>query len=309
MRIASIDIGTNTVRLLVGDLEGGKVKKLLVERRITRLGEGFNQNGGIMIKSAMDRTLRALNEFSHIIKHQKVERTRAVATSVVRESDNGRAFKERVKTQTGIDIEIISGETEAELTVKGVIGSVHIPSTDCIIFDIGGGSTEYILVSENRVKSLKSLPIGVVHLTEKYLTNDINNEHELTIVTQYIDNILDKELVGFDVDDTRDLTLIGTAGTPTTLASIEQKLVPYDPVKVNGFVLSKSRIEKTVHMLAGMTAEERLKVPGLEKGREDLIIAGTLTVISTLKRFLSESLIVSDGGLLEGVLYSIKGKN
>lgn len=308
MRIASIDIGTNTVRLLIGELSQGKVKKLLVERRITRLGEGFKQNSGAMIQGAIDRTIQALSEFSNILKSQNVEHTRAVATSVVRESNNGDEFKERVESETGIDIEIISGDLEAELTVKGVLGSVHIPTSECVIFDIGGGSTEYILVSDNHIKSLKSLPIGVVHLTENYLTNDINSEPELASITHYIDNILDKELRDFKIKDTEDLSLIGTAGTPTTLAAIEKKLVPYDPEKVNGLVLNKSWIEKTLKMLSGMTVNQRLNVPGLEKGREDLIIAGTLATLSTLKRFSSESLIVSDGGLLEGVLYSLAEK-
>lgn len=309
MRIASIDIGTNTVRLLVGELSQGNVTKLLIERRITRLGEGFKQNDGVMIQSAMDRTIKALTEFSDIIKSQSVERVNAVATSVVRESNNGDEFKQRVESETGLDIEIISGDLEAELTVMGVLGSVHIPKSECVIFDIGGGSTEYILVSDNHVKSLKSLPIGVVHLTETYLSIDINSEPELTTIIQYIDNILDKELKDFKIKDIEDLSLIGTAGTPTTLAAIEQKLVPYDPEKVNGLVLNRDWIEKTLKILASMTAEQRLNVPGLEKGREDLIIAGTIATLCTLKKFSCESLIVSDGGLLEGVLYNLAEKS
>lgn len=305
MRIASIDIGTNTVRLLIGELSGGIVKKLLIERRITRLGEGFKKNGGTMIQSAMDRTLKALIEFKRVLEDYGVEQTRAVATSVVRESDNGNAFKKRVKSEAGIDIEIISGEEEAEITVMGVLGSVHIPTSDCIIFDIGGGSTEYILVRENHIKCLKSLPIGVVYLTEKYLTDNISNDSELTVITQYIDSVLEAELKDFEIRDLNNLTLVGTAGTPTTLAAIEQKLVPYDPQKVNGFVLSKSTVERILEMLSKMTPRERLNVPGLEEGREDLIIAGTLTVLSTFSRFSKDRLIVSDGGLLEGGLYSI----
>ncbi len=306
MRIASIDIGTNTVRLLIGELsEAGTLEKLDIQRVITRLGEGFSQNNGVITEQAAQRTIRVLSEFKEVLSDYGVEHTRAVATSVVRESSNGVEFKERANTETGLDIEIISGEEEARLTVNGVLGSVALNTEDALIFDIGGGSTEYIHVRENTIISLKSIPLGVVHLTEQYLTYNINSDTELLHLSQHIDNILESGLREFEIPDTNSLSLIGTAGTPTTLAAIEQKLDPYDPSKVNGFLLSREMIENILCKLNSMTALQRLSLPGLEKGREDLIVSGALTTLRTMSKFSKNTLIVSDGGLLEGVLYSL----
>ena len=306
MRIASIDIGTNTVRLLIGELYRDRViKKLHIERVITRLGEGFTENKGLIGKKAAERTIKALRSFGAVLREYGVVRLRAVATSAVRESSNGVAFKEQASHEAGIDIEIISGEEEARLTVDGVMESVSVSTEDSVVFDIGGGSTEYIHVTGGRVITLISVPLGVVHLTEKYLINDISSEAVLSLLSEYIDSILASGLAEFDIQGEKSISLIGTAGTPTTLAAIELKLDPYDPERVNDLILTGETIARIVNTLGAMTREERISVPGLEKGREDLIIAGALTVLCTLKRFSKDSLIVSDGGLLEGVLYSV----
>jgi exopolyphosphatase / guanosine-5'-triphosphate,3'-diphosphate pyrophosphatase len=307
MRIASIDIGTNTIRLLIGELleQGTVVEKLHIERVITRLGEGFSQNNGTISEQAAERTIQALCRFNEMLGDYGVEHTRAVATSVIRESSNGEEFKELANRETGLNIEIISGDEEARLTVNGVLGSISVTTEDALIFDIGGGSTEYIHIRGNTIISLRSIPLGVVHMTEQYLTNDINSEAELAHLSKYIDNIIESELTDFDIPDINSLSLIGTAGTPTTLAAIELKLDTYDPSKVNDFILSRDMIVQMLRTLRAMTAKERLSLPGLEKGREDLIVAGALTTLSTMNRFSKDSLVVCDGGLLEGVLYSL----
>ena len=306
MRIASIDIGTNTLRLLIGELsETGGLEKIHIERVITRLGEDFSENKGVLKEEARLRTLEALNGFSGVLKSYGVERTRAVATSVVRESKDPEEFKNLVLKVAGIDVEVISGEEEAKLTVSGVLGSVEVSTNEALIFDIGGGSTEYILVREGSVIALKSTSLGAVHMTEQYLSNNINYDSQHALLQQHIDNILDSDLKDFRTRDTQDLSLIGTAGTPTTLAAIELGLRRYNPSKVNGFVLKRVAIEDILRKLLRLTPEQRLLVPGLEKGREDLIIAGAITTIQTMKKFSQQSLVVSDGGLLEGVLYSI----
>ena len=159
MRIASIDIGTNTVRLLIGELSrDGDIEKLHIERVITRLGEGFTENKGLIGEKAAERTIEALRGFEAVLSGYGVECLRAVATSVVRESSNGAAFKEQAVHEAGIDIEIISGEEEARLTVDGVLECVSGYTEDAVVFDIGGGSTEYLHVTEGRVTTLKSVP-------------------------------------------------------------------------------------------------------------------------------------------------------
>lgn len=306
MRIASIDIGTNTLRLLVLDAEEGKrPRKLYIGREITRLGEGFTDVSKLINQNAMDKSLRALSNFSLIIKEHRVQKLRAVATSAVRESLNGSEFVRRVKKETGIPVEVISGEEEARLTVKGVIDSVSFDTPDCLIFDIGGGSTEYVYVKNREIADIASTDLGVISLTEQYLKSDTGTESELARLNAHIDSILEPTLARFPESDCYALTLIGTAGTPTTLAAIEMRLSRYDPALVNNFTLTKEMIAAILKTLIGMPKQERTKIAGLEKGREDLIISGISITLKTLERFSSDKMLVSDAGLLEGVAYSL----
>ncbi|MGD9652555.1 MAG: Ppx/GppA phosphatase family protein, partial [Candidatus Dadabacteria bacterium] len=177
MRIASIDIGTNTFRLLVTEPgEGDSLHKLYVGREITRLGEGSGNGTRLIKPGAIERSLKALTGFSEIIRDLGVEKMRAVATSMVRESRNGLEFVNLVKSQTGLPVEVITGEEEALLTVSGVMKSVTFDTPDCLIFDIGGGSTEYIYVKNGTVTNLTSTRLGVVCLTERFLSEEKESE-------------------------------------------------------------------------------------------------------------------------------------
>ncbi len=306
MRISSIDIGTNTLRILILDAgEGKRPEKLHIGREITRLGEGFSEEKRLINQNAMDRSVRALAGFSRTIKKYGVRRLRAVATSVVRESLNGPEFVQRVKDETGIPVEVISGEEEARLTVTGVLNSVSFDTPDCLIFDIGGGSTEYVYVKRGAITNVASIGLGVVSLTEHYLKNEIDSEADLAILNKHIDKVLESGLAGFPESGLSDLTVIGTAGTPTTLAAMEMRLTRYDSNLVNNFTLTAKMIAGTLKKLAGIPKEERTKIPGLEKGREDLIVAGILITLKTLERFSSHKMLVSDAGLLEGVAYNL----
>lgn len=307
MRIASIDIGTNTLRLLVLHAEEGKTPvKLYTGREITRLGEGFTEESKLINQNAMNRSLRALSNFSRIIKRYGVGKMRAVATSAVREALNGSEFIKRVKDETGIDVEVISGEEEAGLTVLGVLGSVSFDTPDCLIFDIGGGSTEYVYVKKGEIADVSSTELGVVTLTERYLLkSDADSESDLAALDEHIESVLKRGLTGFPGPPYNQLTAIGTAGTPTTLAAMELRLSRYDPELVNNFTLTKDMITATLKKLVGMPRQERTKIPGLEKGREDLIISGILITLRTLERFSSDRMLVSDAGLLEGSAYNL----
>src|SRR5574341_139006 len=304
MRIASIDIGTNTFRMLVGELRDKEIKKLYIGRIITRLGGGFTKEGKIT-EDAVSRSLRALKKFAKIIERYKVKRVRAVATSVVRESQNGSKFLEQVKKETGIKTEVISGEEEAQLTVNGVLKSVSVDTKYSVIFDVGGGSTEYIFVKKGKVLDLTSTNLGVVHLTERYLKTDIPSNLDIKEISSEIENVLSFELSWIPIVSPTDLTLIGTAGTPTTLAAIQLVLKKYDPDLVNGFILKHDMLTSTFKSLIKIPPQERLKIAGLEKGREDVIIPGALIVLQTMDRFSKNNVLVSDGGLLEGVAYSL----
>ncbi len=304
MRIASIDIGTNTFRILVGEAKDKELKKLYIDRVITRLGGGFNKEGRIP-EDVASRALGVLREFADVLKKYQVEKIRAVATSVVRESINGYEFLERVQSETGIRAEVISGEEEARLTVRGVLKSVSVNSEYSVIFDVGGGSTEYVLVERGEIVGLRSTNLGVVHLTERLLKSNVPSKYDISVISEEIRHVVSSELSWIPKVSNNKLTLIGTAGTPTTLAAIELGLKKYDPDLVNGFILKKDAVLKIFNTLVRISAEERLRIRGLEKGREDVIIPGALIVLKTMEGFSKDEILVSDGGLLEGVAYSI----
>jgi exopolyphosphatase / guanosine-5'-triphosphate,3'-diphosphate pyrophosphatase len=306
LRIASIDIGTNTLRLLVSETDkGAPLKKIYIAREITRLGEGLHENEKLITERAIKRSLKTLTEFSSKIREYEIGTLRAVATSAVRESLNGPDFVKMIEEETGIPVDVITGDEEARLTVKGVLHSVSFDTPDCLIFDIGGGSTEYVYVKNGTISDISSTGIGVVRLTEQYLKNDAETDGDIASLGLRIDELLDSGLSSFIQPDTKNLTLIGTAGTPTTLAAIEMRLTRYNPSLVNNFILTREMIERTLNTLIRIPRSERIKVPGLEKGREDLIISGTLIVLKTMDRFSSDSMVVSDAGLLEGIAYNL----
>lgn len=309
MRIASIDIGTNTFRLLVSEADGGSsIKKLYISREITRLGEGLTPEKMLINPNAIDRSLKVLSGYSLKLREYEVGKLRAVATSAVRESLNGRDFVKRVEAETGIPVEVISGDEEARLTVEGVLNSVSFDTPDCLIFDIGGGSTEYVYVKDGDIKNITSTGLGVVRLTEKYLGGETDTEPDITLLSRNIHETIADSLSSFPAVGGDGLTLIGTAGTPTTLAAIELRLAKYDPALVNNFILTRAMIERTLKTISSVPKSERTKVPGLEKGREDLIVSGIAIVLKTMERFSSDWMVVSDAGLLEGIAYNMIGR-
>ena len=312
MRAAAIDIGTNTVRLLVADYEGGKsFRPVFRQEIITRLGENFSAKGTISEK-AMERTLEALTDFKKAITEVGVDKTIAVATSVIREAKNGRDFIEKARGKTGIEVIPISGETEAELSARGALLPVNSEYNQALIFDIGGGSTEFILAQGNKLLRTESIELGVVHLAEEHLYNDPPQKKELAVIEKIIHSKIqkvrqhfqDSSLYPFKPDSR--VILIGIAGTPTTLAAIDLKLAEYDREKVINHTLPSERIEEIFQELIRKKATDRLIMPGLQKGREDLIIPGIIIVKEVMGIFGFSVLRVIDSGILEGVVLSIR---
>jgi exopolyphosphatase/guanosine-5'-triphosphate,3'-diphosphate pyrophosphatase len=299
--VAAIDLGTNTARLLIGRrARDGRILPLLVKRRITRLGGGFDKKTGIS-HEAWQRTVTALLDFAEEIRGHGVARVRAVATSAVRDAANGEAFCAEVFSATGIRLEVIDGVTEGTLTLAGVRAGIETSSDHLLVFDVGGGSTEYTLTERERLLFTTSLSLGVVRLTEgketlAAMTDKIGRElEELTV--QLRGHGLLPLLSGAE--------LVGTAGTATTLAAISIGMTEYDYRRVNNYRLCLDEVRSILNRLLPLTPAERLLVPGLEKGREDLIIAGIGITLATMERFGFRELTVSDFGLLEGVLLSV----
>lgn len=305
-RAASIDIGTNTLRMLIADISPvGALTPLRCERIITRLGEGFH-TGGLLSEPACRRSLKALEVFSHLIKSYPVTRVHAVATSVVREAGNGADFCCRVAQQTGFAVKVLCGAEEARLTLAGVLSSVRADGL-CLIADIGGGSTELILARDGLSLHATSMRLGVVHLSESLLHSDPPSQAELLSLHAAIHDRFDAALAHDFSSALPALSpssgrLIGTAGTITTLAAIDLKMKQYDPARITNHCLSRSAIEAIFHRLARMKRTQRIAEAGLEKGREDLIIPGAALLLHLMNRFGFGTITVSDGGLLEGIL-------
>ncbi len=316
MECASIDIGTNTVRLLVGfvDVEKGKVFPLALKRIVTRLGGGYTEDGGITTESA-ERTFEVLEMFSQIIDDFGAEDVFATATSVVRRAKNSQWFLDEAFKRSGIKIEVIDGGVEAELSMKGVNSVIEGEDLQKpFIVDIGGGSTEFIATEDFKVKGKWSIDLGVVHLTETFLKCDKDGRptsDEIRAMTEEVRSLIEnlKERMISDgvhlLDYTGDgsATLVGTAGTVTTLAAIDQEMKVYDASKINNYILRKVNVEEILEYLVSLTLEEREKVLSIEKGREDLIIAGAVIINCIMNAFDFDSLRVSDAGLLEVILF------
>ncbi len=298
-RVAAIDFGTNTARLLVADLSTvGSFDQVFLERKIVRMGGDFCRENGLS-RQAMERGLACLKSFSATIAEYNVSTVRAVATSAVRDARNGADFVKMVKQETGISLQVIDGIKEAELTMAGVVCGLDQLSDEIIIFDIGGGSTEYTLVKSGKIVYSMSLPLGVVRLTEGKITVEAMQQKiskELDVLWQ------DVCKCGFEVN--AESVLIGTAGTATTLAAINMKMTEYDYRRVNNSLITDTEITDIFEQLLPLSLQDRVKVPGLEKGREDLIIAGILVTLQTMKLFSMKTMKVSDYGLLEGLVVS-----
>jgi exopolyphosphatase/guanosine-5'-triphosphate,3'-diphosphate pyrophosphatase len=295
---AAIDFGTNTARLLVAERSADGIDPVRVEREIVRLGGGFTDEYGLS-KEACERGLACLGRFSKIISEYGIVQIRASATSAVRDAVNGRDFVEMVFQNTGILLEVIDGDREARLTLDGVLSGLDSEPEKLVVIDVGGGSTE-VCVSVNRsIQFIKSMPIGVVRLTEGFRTITEMTERVRLVIDQ-----LEHDISQAGIIFSGNSELVGTAGTATTIAAIKQELVEYDYRKVNNFLVSRSDIGEIFQQLSRLGPQERLMVKGMEKGREDLIIAGLVIITAVMDRFGFTRLKVSDFGLLEGLALS-----
>lgn len=299
-KIASIDIGSNTVRLLILDFDENQNFQILKSRRvITRLGEGMDIHGKLM-EPRMSATLSALSTFQQDCLDHDNPPLHAVATSAVREASNGKEFVRLARETTGIEIEIIPWEEEARLTLEGVFWKIPHENRKTLTLDIGGGSTEFILSEGKNIVGFCSSPLGVVRLTEKFIHQHPVDDVEYENLVKHLRSELQaikKKLSAFMPQ-----VLIGTAGTVTTLAALRENIYPYDPEKIHGALLPRQDVETLLQELKEKSLNERLELKPLEPGREDLIIAGTVIVLETMKAFQCDPLLVSEYSLREGII-------
>jgi len=313
MILAGIDIGTNTIRLLVTKTSDTSHQELYSGRTITRLGQGLDRTGALA-PDAQERTLKALEEFAAIITNHSVDRTAAVGTSALRNAANAAEFITGAEQRAGIGITIISGEEEARLTLTGVRRALSHggnagadPLASALVIDIGGGSTELIVTRQGGIASLESLPLGAVYLTERFVHHDPPSRDELDNLRKAVTRELDA-LHAKHIRPASLTTCAGTAGTITTLAAMDQELKEYDPDRINGYVLSRASLDSMVAVLSVTTLDARRTIAGLEHGREDIILAGAVIAQEIMDRCGAQEMLVSDWGLREGIVFDLYEK-
>lgn len=296
---AAIDIGSNSVRMLIGEVVCDQVVPEHYFRQVTRLAGGYDPLTGIS-DEAGERTLCALELFEKSLDRAKPTCTRVVATEAVRRAVNAPHFVADVLARTGFTVEIIDGNEEAALSSAGVLAGLKPQPSAALIFDIGGGSTEFIVIKGGKRLWQKSYPLGVVTLAE---TPDpaLAIEGTLSVVEE------DLRLAGMSsLLASEECELVGTAGTVTTLAALDLAMAEYDWQRINNYVLSQAALLSLYERLLPLTPPERELLAGVEKGRGDLIIQGAAIVLSLLHLLDKNCLRVSDFGLLEGILLSMR---
>jgi len=298
---AAIDVGTNTTRLLIGEITGGKISPQHYFRRITRLGGGFDPERGLS-EPAMQRTLAVLREFSDILAATPVAGTLAVATEALRRAPNAHDFLSRVRSECDFDLRVIPGEFEAQLSLAGVLSVLDPRPENLLIFDIGGGSTEFILVAGETPIFSRSYPLGTVMLCEHH-PGVVARQAHIDRTLRALHDDLGRSGIPYPLP--RGILPVGTAGTVTTLAALDMGMTNYDWRKVNNHLLDAVALEKLQELLEPLGVEQREALPGMEKGRGDLILPGLEIVLSILDFCGSHQMAVSDFGLLEGALFKV----
>jgi exopolyphosphatase/guanosine-5'-triphosphate,3'-diphosphate pyrophosphatase len=296
MRVAVVDIGTNSTRLLVAEVDGGRVREIERRTTITRLGEGVDRSGRLA-EAAMERVIAVCKEYARAIRGHAPERTVAVLTSAVRDADNGASFERALRDRFGFEARTISGDEEARLTYLGATSARDYPSP-LLVVDIGGGSTEFVVGDDREVAFHVSTQAGSVRQTERNLRSDPPADGEIERCAAEVRHEIERHVP----DDVRRAPADGVAvaGTPTSFAAIDQRLEPYDPERVDGYRLTRAVCERILRDLAAIPLAERREVPGLHPDRAPTIIAGGVILIESMRAFGLESIEVSEHDILEG---------
>jgi exopolyphosphatase/guanosine-5'-triphosphate,3'-diphosphate pyrophosphatase len=299
-RLAGIDIGTLTCRLLIADISStGSLIELHSARRMLRLGEGVDQSKRLK-REAMDRVTHCLGAWRTLIDGYHVHAYTAVATSAVRDAQNRQQFLDQVKSETGLDVEVLTGQEEANRTLLGIRSGLAPDITDLLALDIGGGSTEFLFHQQAQPPLMRSIDIGVVRLSERLLHHDPPTKEEIQQARDWIR----KETAEAAAAMPRavGVRFVGTAGSITSLAAMAQRLPAYEPARVHNYRLSLQTITELEQELLTRSTSARSGMPGLEKNREDVIAAGAIILRTVMETLGERECLVSDLGLREGLL-------
>lgn len=301
-RVAGIDCGTNSVRLLVADFDGGKLVDVVRRMEIVRLGQGVDRTGRLAA-DALARTGKALADYAAQIRELKAERVRMVATSATRDAQNAAQFREMVVQTLGVEPEVITGEQEAHLSFTGAVrGLPSDAEPPFLAVDIGGGSTEFVL-GVTDAEAAVSVDVGCVRMTERHLHHDPPTEAEVVAAEADITAAVDRALAAVPGRQAR--TLVGLAGSVTTIAGIALDLPDYDADVIHHARIGYPAVVRVTADLLESTREQRLAIPVMHPGRADVIAAGALVLRIAMERVGAASVIASEHDILDGIALSL----
>jgi exopolyphosphatase / guanosine-5'-triphosphate,3'-diphosphate pyrophosphatase len=293
-RVAVIDVGTNSARLLVAEVEGRVVTPVRRQSRVTRLGRGVDLSGRLSAE-AIEDACAAVGDYVEAIDELGAERVDAIATSAVRDSENGSAFVAELRERFALSARVLDGEEEARLTYLGAGSAVPL-TVPTLVIDIGGGSTELIVGSGEEISFHTSLQAGVVRHTERHIGTDPPTAEELEELAGDVRGLIEAAVA----EGARAEEGIAVAGTPTSLAAVEMELDPYDPERVDGHELVLPSIQRMLSQLASVPLAERVEIPGLHPERAPTIVAGVVILVEAMRAFGLDRITVSEHDILYG---------
>jgi len=300
-RLAAIDVGTNSVRLYVAEVDGARPIQVDRDLVITRLGEGVDETRRLRAEPVR-RTMDAIAGYHERAVALGAGRVRIAATSAVRDATNRHAFLHSVRERIGIDIEVLPGDEEARLSFLGATAELS-EGAPYLVLDIGGGSTEFVL-GDRAVDAAISIDVGSVRLTERHIRHDPPQPQEIAAVRKDADAAVRK---AEGVVGTGARTLVGLAGTITTVAAIALELPGYDHAAIHHARLSRDQVEAVVDRMRSMTSEERRSLPAMPRGREDVIVAGAEILLAVVEGFGFGDVLVSEADILDGLVLDALG--
>lgn len=295
-RVAVVDIGSNSTRLLIAEVDGGRVVEVERQSRVTRLGRGVDLSGQLSAE-AIEAACEAIADYVAVCREAGVERIEAIATSAVRDASNGSAFIAELRERFALSARVLDGEEEARLTYLGAT-SKHSPSEPTLVVDIGGGSTELIVGTGEEIAFHASLQAGVVRHSERHISNDPPATSELEGLAADVRALIEGATA--DQPGASAKAGIAVAGTPTSLASIELGLEPYDPKQVHGHTLTLTSIQRLLSQLASAPLSKRVRIAGMHPDRAPNIVAGVVILVETMRAFGLERIAVSEHDILYG---------
>lgn len=295
-RVAVVDIGSNSTRLLVADVAAGRVTEVERQSRVTRLGRGVDLSGQLSAE-AIEAACAAIADYVAICQEAGVEAVDSIATSAVRDASNGGAFVAELRERFALSARVLDGEEEARLTYMGATCE-RSPAEPTLVVDIGGGSTELVVGAGREIAFHASLQAGVVRHSERHIATDPPTAIELEELAGDVRTLIESAIAG--QPGVSASAGIAVAGTPTSLASIELGLEPYDPKQVHGQVLSLTSIQRLLSRLASVPLAERIEITGLHPDRAPTIVAGVVILVETMRAFGLERIEVSEHDILYG---------